>query len=178
MVSARTKFIAASLGRGRSHSYCGTVMPSGFTCKITNVDYSGIENGNSADGDVTDSSRENLEEKINEWIEGITEKSASFRLSCLTNLSTTFSNQFIPELLMGQKETLRDHLEKILKRGQRADQGLAATLLSLLALQLGAVELDIATEDYTILKPTLQSLLLDHTAPLAVRVKVRISDEP
>jgi len=132
----------------------------------------GVENGNCVDGDViTDSSRDNLEEKISEWMEGITEKSASFRISCLTNLTNTFSNQFAPDLLMGQKETLRDILEKILKRGQRADQGLAATLLSILALQLGAVELDIATEDYNLLKPTLQTLLLDHTAPLLVRVK-------
>ena len=102
----------------------------------------------------------------------MTEKSAGVRTTSLGNLITIFSQQFLPDLVMGRKETLRDNLEKIFKRGQRADQGLAASIASLAALQIGALELDTATEDFTVLRPVLQTLLLDHTAPVPVRVKV------
>jgi hypothetical protein len=139
--------------------------------------YAVAENGN-CDTDGEDSgvggaqSREAIEEKISEAIEGMTEKSAGIRTTSLGNLITIFSQQFLPELVMGRKETLRDNLERIFKRGQRAEQGLAATIASLSALQIGALELDTATEDFTILRPVLRTLLLDHTAPVPVRVKV------
>jgi hypothetical protein len=63
-------------------------------------------------------------------------------------------------------------LERILKRGQPNEQGLAAQLYSLTAIQLGALDPDMASEDFTAIKPCLQSLLLDHTASMAVRAKV------
>ena len=136
------------------------------------------DNGNDGldhdDGVLSIQSRETLEEKIAEAIDNMTEKSANTRVNSLNTLSTILSQQFVPELVLGRRETLRDNLEKIFKRGQRNEQGMAATLASLAALQVGAYDLDTATDDFSALKPMFQSLLLDYTVPVAVRVKVRI----
>ncbi|CAG7674130.1 unnamed protein product, partial [Allacma fusca] len=137
--------------------------------------YDDVENGNDGlDHDesvMALQSRETLEEKIAEAIDAMTEKSANTRVNSLNTLTTILSQQFVPELVLGRRETLRDNLEKIFKRGQRNEQGMAATLACLASLQIGAFDLDIATEDFGMLKPMLQSLLLDHTVPVAVRVK-------
>lgn len=102
----------------------------------------------------------------------MTEKSANVRTSGMNTLVSVFSQKFIPDLVMGRKETLRDNIERLFKRGQNADKGLAAVLASVMSLQIGGIDIEAATEDFNILKPCLQTLLLDHTAPVSVRVKV------
>lgn len=133
------------------------------------------ENGNSEDHDdgsvIGMQSREALEEKIAEAIDGMTEKSANVRATSLATLITLLSQQFLPDLMLGRRETLRDNLEKIFKRGQRSEQGLAATVYCLTLLQVGPIDIDLASEDFNAIKPCLQSLLLDHTVPIPVRVK-------
>lgn len=115
--------------------------------------------------------REAMEEKIAEAIDGVLEKSANVRTSSLSTLVSLLSQNFNPDLILGRRETLRDHLEKIFKRGSAVDQAMAATVHSLAVLQIGAFDPDMATEDFNVLKPFLQSLLLDHTANAAARVK-------
>lgn len=113
-----------------------------------------------------------MEEKVAEAIDGILEKSANVRASSLTTLVTLLSQNFNPDLILGRRETLRDNLEKIFKRGQGSEQALAATVHSLALIQIGAFDPDLATEDFNALKPFLQSLVLDHTASITARVKV------
>ena len=95
--------------------------------------------------------------------------------SSLNSLISIFSQQFVPDLVLGRKETVRDNIEKLFKRGLSADKELAATLASVTSLQIGAIDIDAATVDFNILKPFLQSLLIDHTAPVAVRIKVSLN---
>jgi len=114
-----------------------------------------------------------LDEKIAEAIDGMTEKSANLRTNSLNTLVGLLSQQFRPDLLLGRRETLRDNLERIFKRGQASEQGLAAQVYALTAIQLGALDPDMASEDFNAVKPCLQSLLLDHTASITVRAKVK-----
>jgi len=132
----------------------------------------GLENGNCG-GDEVDvtSSRETLEEKISASIEGMTEKSAGIRSTSINNLINILSQQYIPDSINSRRETLRDNIERILKRGARADQALVAGLSSIFALQIGSIDLDLATEDFNELKPLLQTIMMDFTAPIPVRVK-------
>lgn len=134
------------------------------------------DNGNGDDHDdgVTIfgvGSREAMEEKIAEAIDGIIEKSANVRTSSLSTLISILSQNFNPDLLLGRRVTLRDHLEKIFKRGSGSDQAMAANVHCLAVLQIGAFDPDLATEDVNELKPFLQTLMLDHTANVAARVK-------
>ncbi|ODN04821.1 Interferon-related developmental regulator 1 [Orchesella cincta] len=138
--------------------------------------YEDYDNGNGEEHDegVTIfgvGSREAMEEKVAEAIDGIIEKSASIRTSSLSTLVSLLSQNFNPDLILGRRETLRDHLEKIFKRGQGSDQAVAANVHCLALLQIGALDSDMATEDFNALKPFLQSLVLDHTASVAARVK-------
>jgi len=137
--------------------------------------FSAVENnGNTGDGEDTtySQSRDALEEKLAEAIDGMTEKSANVRSNSMASLISLLSSQFIPEVVMSRRETLRDHLEKIFKRGLRSEQAQAASLFSLTILQLGAIDGDLIYEDFVALKPILQNIVADHTAPVATRVKV------
>lgn len=116
---------------------------------------------------------ETLEDKFVEAVDQMTEKSGNVRTSALTTLLSQLSSNFAPDLMLGRRETLRDNCERILKRGAAGEQALAASLYSLTVLQVGALDPDLASEDFNAMKPTLQSLVLDHTAPLAVRAKVK-----
>lgn len=108
-----------------------------------------------------------------EAIDQMTEKSANVRITALNAMVAHLSQQYGPEVILGRRETLRDNLERILKRGAPNEQALAATVYSLSAIQIGALDPDLACEDYTAIKPCLQSLMLDHTASIPVRAKVR-----
>lgn len=138
----------------------------------------GIDNGNDDYEDSTTTSRdvttfgETLEDKFVEALDQITEKSANVRTTALNLLVTQLSQNFRPDLMLGRRETLRDNLERILKRGAPNEQALAAQVYSLSAIQVGALDPDLATEDFTAIKPCLQSLMLDHTASISVRAKV------
>ncbi|XP_021957699.1 interferon-related developmental regulator 2 isoform X2 [Folsomia candida] len=137
----------------------------------------GIDNGNDDYEDSTTTSRdvttfgETLEDKFVEALDQITEKSANVRTTALNLLVTQLSQNFRPDLMLGRRETLRDNLERILKRGAPNEQALAAQVYSLSAIQVGALDPDLATEDFTAIKPCLQSLMLDHTASISVRAK-------
>jgi hypothetical protein len=115
---------------------------------------------------------ETLEDKVSEAIEQLTEKSANVRLTALTSIANVLKQGYNPELILGRRETLRDNLERIFKKGSGAEQAIAANVFALSIIQLGGYDGDLASEDFVLMKPVLKNLVLDHTASIGARAKV------
>uniref|UniRef100_A0A0A9XFE8 Interferon-related developmental regulator 1 n=1 Tax=Lygus hesperus TaxID=30085 RepID=A0A0A9XFE8_LYGHE len=95
-----------------------------------------LEEGNDENEDAIQN--DVFEEKLMEAIDGLTQKSAQGRTSCLESVSASFTMRFIPEFVMNRKLTLTDGIERCLKKGRGLEQAAAAQLATLLCVQLGS----------------------------------------
>lgn len=110
-----------------------------------------------------------FEEKLMEAIDGLTQKSAQGRTSCLESVGTSLTMKYIPEFVINRKMTLTDGIERCLKKGRGVEQAAAAQLATLLCVQLGAG--DYTDEVFREISPLLTLILLDHSMSVAARSK-------
>ncbi|XP_070558092.1 interferon-related developmental regulator 1-like [Ptychodera flava] len=105
--------------------------------------------------DMTD----DFEEKLKDFIDGTTQKSAKGRQICLEGIKKALSTRYIYDFVMERKATLTDCFERCLKKGKGEEQALAAVDAALLCCQLGAGEESEAV--FNELKSTLTKVLQD-----------------
>ncbi|XP_029099689.1 interferon-related developmental regulator 2 isoform X5 [Monodon monoceros] len=125
-------------------------------------------------GDAVDEQgqQEDLEEKLKEYVDCLTDKSAKTRQGALESLRLALAAHLLPDFLLERRLTLADALEKCLKKGIPAgkgeEQALAAAVLGLLCIQLGPGPK--GEELFHSLQPLLVSVLSDSTASPAARL--------
>ncbi|XP_062056922.1 interferon-related developmental regulator 2 isoform X2 [Lepus europaeus] len=121
-------------------------------------------------GDTVDEQgpQEDLEEKLKEYVDGLTDKSAKTRQGALESLRLALASHLLPDFLLERRFTLADALEKCLKKGKGEEQALAAAVLGLLCVQLGPGPK--GEELFHSLQPLLLSVLSDSTASPAARL--------
>nr|XP_035131479.2 interferon-related developmental regulator 2 isoform X1 [Callithrix jacchus] len=121
-------------------------------------------------GDVVDeqSQQEDLEEKLKEYVDCLTDKSAKTRQGALESLRLALASRLLPDVLLERRLTLADALEKCLKKGKGEEQALAAAVLGLLCVQLGPGPK--GEELFHSLQPLLVSVLSDSTASPAAQL--------
>ncbi|XP_025060142.1 interferon-related developmental regulator 2 isoform X4 [Alligator sinensis] len=127
--------------------------------------------------------QEEVEDKLKECIDNVLDKSrilytpralpcfpstvsvfssAKTRQVALENLRLAFSSKMLFDFLLERRLTLTDSLEKCLKKGKGEEQSLAATVLTLLCLQMGSGPE--GEEVFRSLKPLLINILTDTSA--------------
>lgn len=89
----------------------------------------------SEDGSFT--TVEKHEEKLIQSLENAIEKSVQTRVQALQQICEILMHRYMPDFIEDRKITIMDIIEKSLRRGKGAEQGLAAQLASLYILQLG-----------------------------------------
>ncbi|KAM3844666.1 interferon-related developmental regulator 2 [Vipera latastei] len=110
--------------------------------------------------------QEEMEDKLKECIDNVMDKSAKTRQAALESLRLAFSSKTLFDFLLERRLTLTDSLEKCLKKGKGEEQALAATVLTLLCLQMGSGPE--GEEVFRSLKPLLITILTDSSAsPIA-----------
>lgn len=112
--------------------------------------------------------QEDLEEKLKEYVDCLTDKSAKTRQGALESLRLALASRLLPDFLLERRLTLADALEKCLKKGKGEEQALAAAVLGLLCVQLGPGPK--GEELFHSLQPLLVSVLSDGTASPAARL--------
>ncbi|KAM6159840.1 interferon-related developmental regulator 2 [Erethizon dorsatum] len=120
-------------------------------------------------GDAVDEQgqQEDLEEKLKEYVDCLTNKSAKTRQGALESLRLALASHLLPDFLLERHLTLTDALEKCLKKGKSEEQALAAAVLGLLCVQLGPGPK--GEEVFHSLQPLLVSMLSDSTASPTAR---------
>lgn len=121
-------------------------------------------------GDAVDEQgqQEDLEEKLKEYVDCLTDKSAKTRQGALESLRLALAARLLPDFLLQRSLTLADALEKCLRKGKGEEQALAAALLGPLCVQLGPGPQ--SEELFQGLQPLLASLLTDATASPCARL--------
>nr|XP_019579342.1 PREDICTED: interferon-related developmental regulator 2 isoform X2 [Rhinolophus sinicus] len=121
-------------------------------------------------GDAVDEQgqQEDLEEKLKEYVDRLTDKSAKTRQGALESLRLALASRLLPDFLLERRLTLTDALEKCLKKGKGEEQALAAAVVGLLCVQLGPGPK--GEELFHSLQPLLVSVLSDSTASPAARL--------
>ncbi|XP_019579342.2 interferon-related developmental regulator 2 isoform X2 [Rhinolophus sinicus] len=121
-------------------------------------------------GDAVDEQgqQEDLEEKLKEYVDRLTDKSAKTRQGALESLRLALASRLLPDFLLERRLTLADALEKCLKKGKGEEQALAAAVVGLLCVQLGPGPQ--GEELFHSLQPLLVSVLSDSTASPAARL--------
>ncbi|XP_048190735.1 interferon-related developmental regulator 2 isoform X2 [Perognathus longimembris pacificus] len=112
--------------------------------------------------------QEDLEEKLKEYVDCLTDKSAKTRQGALESLRLALASHLLPDFLLERCLTLADALEKCLKKGKGEEQALAATVLGLLCIQLGPGAQ--GEELFRSLQPLLVAVIGDGTASPAARL--------
>uniref|UniRef100_A0AC11BS58 Interferon related developmental regulator 2 n=1 Tax=Ovis aries TaxID=9940 RepID=A0AC11BS58_SHEEP len=112
--------------------------------------------------------QEDLEEKVKEYVDCLTDKSAKTRQGALESLRLALAARLLPDFLLERRLTLADALEKCLKKGKGEEQALAAAVLGLLCVQLGPGPK--GEEFFRSLQPLLVSVLSDSAASPAARL--------
>nr|XP_020644794.1 interferon-related developmental regulator 2 isoform X1 [Pogona vitticeps]XP_020644801.1 interferon-related developmental regulator 2 isoform X2 [Pogona vitticeps] len=111
--------------------------------------------------------QEEVEDKLKECIDNVMDKSAKTRQVALESLRLAFSSKTLFDFLVERRLTLTDSLEKCLKKGKGEEQSLAATVLTLLCLQMGSGPE--GEEVFRSLKPLLITILTDSSASPVAR---------
>ncbi|XP_004834152.1 interferon-related developmental regulator 2 isoform X2 [Heterocephalus glaber] len=126
-------------------------------------------------GDAVDEQgqQEDLEEKLKEYVDCLTNKSAKTRQGALESLRLALASRLLPDFLLERRLTLADALEKCLKKGKGEEQALAAAVLGLLCVQLGPGPK--GEELFRTLQPLLVSVLSDSTASPTARLHDLVS---
>lgn len=113
--------------------------------------------------------QEQLEEKLCENIDGLTQKSSQGRINCFETLTKAFIKKCMPVFIRDRYFTICDSIERSLKKGTGAEKIAAVELAAVICVQLGGED---ATEEICrLLKPLLLSLICDNTVSSSVRSK-------
>jgi len=127
------------------------------------------------EGDSPESnSADQLEEKLKEAIDGLTERSAKYRKECLNTIIKSFISTDVSSLLERYQETLCDNLEKCLKKGSGEELALSAIAVSAVAVQLGldgGQESNTDCNMFNTYSKFLIKIILDKTASINARTK-------
>ncbi|KAF6024932.1 IFRD1 [Bugula neritina] len=115
------------------------------------------------------SAQEVFEEKLNDAIEGLLEKSLKGRTNSIRSVISAMRKRVLTGFLIDRHVTVTDALERSLKRGKGEEQAISASALMLLSVQLGLTEEGEAL--FNSIKPLLLSLLLDPSASVAARTQ-------
>lgn len=111
--------------------------------------------------------QEETEDKLKQCIDNLMDKSSKTRLAGLESLRQAFSSKVLYDFLTERRLTISDCLERSLKKGGVEEQAAAATLFTLLCIQLGGG--DEAEEGFKVLRPILTAILIDSTASIVAR---------
>ncbi|XP_027624419.1 interferon-related developmental regulator 2 [Tupaia chinensis] len=126
------------------------------------------EDGLGANGVDEQGQQEELEEKLKEYVDRLTDKSAKIRQGALESLRLALASRLLPDFLLERRLTLADALEKCLRKGKGEEQALAAAVLGLLCVQLGPGPK--GEELFHSLQPLLVSVLGDSMASPVARL--------
>lgn len=117
------------------------------------------------------SAQEEFEEKLKDCVEGLTQKSAQGRKSCLEYMIKCLSKKYLYDFLIDRKVTISDALIRCLKKGKGDEQALAAQCCSILCIQLGADAEDVMLD----MRPTLLTVLADNSSAVKARGECAIA---
>lgn len=126
-----------------------------------------LEEGTGSEQVDEQTAQEETEDKLKQCIDNLMDKSAKTRLAALESLRQAFSSRVLYDFLTGQRLTVRDCLERSLKKGGGEEQAAAANVFTLLCIQLGGG--DEAEEGFQSLRPVLTTILNDTSANIAAR---------
>lgn len=112
---------------------------------ISNVsEHTVLDDGGNFGDEVEDgavSNGDGFEDKLNQALDGLTQKSLQGRIHCLDALNTAFSRKCIPDFVLERRTTIRDAIERSLKKGRGEEQSVAAQLATSFCCQLGTGEI-------------------------------------
>ncbi|KAE8293234.1 Interferon-related developmental regulator 2 Protein SKMC15 [Larimichthys crocea] len=126
-----------------------------------------LEEGTAGEQVDEQTAQEETEDKLKQCIDNLMDKSAKTRLAGLESLRQAFSSRLLYDFLTERRLTVSDCLERSLKKGSGEEQAAAATVFSLLCIQLGGG--DEAEEGFKMLRPILTAILMDNSASIAAR---------
>ncbi|XP_066258122.1 interferon-related developmental regulator 2 [Euwallacea similis] len=122
-----------------------------------------VEEGN----DAEDFAQDQLEDKLTEIIDGLSQKSSQGRTNCLNMFTKALVKKYMPGFIKERIFTLGDTIERSLKKGGPEEKCAAAELATVLCVQLGS---DPSGEEICrTLKPILLTTALDNSASAKVR---------
>ncbi|XP_053325769.1 interferon-related developmental regulator 2 isoform X2 [Spea bombifrons] len=136
-------------------------------CSSASETVSLAEEGSGSDVLDNQAQQDQREDKLREDIDNLMDKSIKTRQVALSNLRLALSSHTLGDFLMERRVTFTDALERCLKKGKEEEQSLAATVLSLLCIQLGSGPE--GEEVFRCLKPLLISILTDSSAGVSAR---------
>ncbi|XP_074860951.1 interferon-related developmental regulator 2 isoform X3 [Carettochelys insculpta] len=125
------------------------------------------EEGTGSEAVDEQAQQEAEEDKLKECIDHVSDKSTKTRQAALESLRLAFSSKTLYDFLLERRLTLTDSLEKCLKKGKGDEQSLAASVLTLLCLQMGSGPE--GEEVFRSLKPLLIGILTDSSASPVAR---------
>ncbi|KAG5898791.1 hypothetical protein JTB14_011001 [Gonioctena quinquepunctata] len=117
--------------------------------------------------DADDLAQEQIEEKLCEHIDGLTQKSSQGRINCFQTLTKAFIKKCMPGFIRERYFTICDSIERSLKKGGGSEKTAAAELATVMGVQLGGE--DASEEIYRLLKPVLLTIVLDNSVAASVR---------
>ncbi|CAH1155901.1 unnamed protein product [Phaedon cochleariae] len=117
--------------------------------------------------------QEQFEEKLSDFLDGLTQKSSQGRTNCFQSLTKAFVKKYMPSFIRDRNFTICDGIERSLKKGGGPEKTAAAELATVICVQLGA---EVASEEiYDLLKPVLLIIVCDNSVAAAVRAKCCIA---
>ncbi|CAG9772789.1 unnamed protein product [Ceutorhynchus assimilis] len=122
----------------------------------------------SVEDNVTDEfAQDQLEDKLTDIIDGLTQKSSQGRTNCYKTFTKGLINKYMPNFIKDRTFTLCDCIEKSLKKGGADEKCAAADLATIMCVQLSS---DSTSEDICrTLKPILLAMACDNSASPKVR---------
>ncbi|XP_033647886.1 interferon-related developmental regulator 1-like [Asterias rubens] len=136
-------------------------MTSSHLSEPDSIIEEGFEAADNVRADESDA-QELLEDKIKEYIDGTTQKSVNGRQKCLDGLKKCLTQKVLTDFISERKITIADCMERCIKKGKGDEQALAASVGTLLLIQLGAG--DDSEGIFNDLRPILKATLSDKTA--------------
>ncbi|XP_072378592.1 interferon-related developmental regulator 2 [Diabrotica undecimpunctata] len=155
--------------RGRNDGSLNSSDDESFMDNVSVVsNYSENKSGEECeDADLL--AQEQLEEKLVEILDGLTQKSSQGRINCFDTLTKGFIKKCMPGFIRDRQFTICDSIERSLKKGGGPEKIAAAELATVICVQLGGED---ATEDICrLLKPILLTLICDNSVAAPVRAK-------
>ncbi|XP_034732810.1 interferon-related developmental regulator 2 isoform X1 [Etheostoma cragini] len=136
-------------------------------CSSASESTSVLEEGTGGEQLDEQTAQEETEDKLKQCIDNLMDKSTKTRLAGLESLRQAFCSRVFYDFLTERRLTISDCLERSLKKGGVEEQAAAATVFTLLCIQLGGG--DEAEEGFKLLRPIFTAILIDNTASIAAR---------
>ncbi|KAL3270091.1 hypothetical protein HHI36_009149 [Cryptolaemus montrouzieri] len=155
--------------RGKSERYERAQMSDDESVNDNASIFSADTKSLSDENDNEEFLQDQFDEKLTEVIDGLSQKSAQGRTSCLENISKALVSKYVPAFVADRHFTICDGIERCLKKGASAERSAAADLASIICVQLGAE--DTCEEVCKSLKPVLMTTAADNSVAPAVRGK-------